>query len=149
MVYRYIHPAKKELIWTMLQNGMRPKDVVARTSISVDAVWRVRRTFWETGEVTRHPLLTGSPRVLTSLELMVGHSELHTDFSDCDTVHGAAYWACTRPVSLWAASDGSSRLQCSCVRGDDLTKPSQTWIIPKGGRWFHVLIQCLELIKGT
>ena len=70
MVYRYIHPAKKELIITMLHNGISPKLIAAQTGISPQCIRSIRRNYNNTGKVTKGRR-TGCPRALTSLEVSV------------------------------------------------------------------------------
>ena len=70
--YRFISEEQKRLVLAMSLRGVKVKDIVSTTGICKRSVCRVRSTWKATGEVVRHSLDNGRPRILSSLEVLVG-----------------------------------------------------------------------------
>jgi hypothetical protein len=72
---RHISKEYKELALHMsLQEHVDDEDIRRFTGISERAMRRLRKTFHETGEVSRMPACSGRPRILDSLDASVSHS---------------------------------------------------------------------------
>jgi transposase len=71
--YRYISEERKKLVLTMSLRGMKTRDIEHATGIKCRTIRRFISMWKSTGEVVKHPLETGRPRVLTSLEVLVSH----------------------------------------------------------------------------
>ncbi|KAL1663510.1 Homeodomain-like protein, partial [Schizophyllum commune] len=64
-----IHPEQKKVIPAMYARGQKPRQIAASLPFSRRTVDRVLSTYKATGDVTRKPLVTGRPRVLTAMQL--------------------------------------------------------------------------------
>jgi hypothetical protein len=69
--FRYIPEEKKKLLLTMSLRGMKTKEIEDATGICSRTIRQVTNLWKLTGEVVRHPLERGRPRILTSIEVLV------------------------------------------------------------------------------
>lgn len=76
MVGRHISDELKEMALSMSLQGLRDSEIQNLTGIGVRCIKRVRKTFRETGEVSRKPIAPGRPRTLTPIHRQV-HTVLH------------------------------------------------------------------------
>lgn len=66
---RHIPKEYKEIaLHLSLHNNVQDKDIRRYTGISERAMKRLRKTYRETGEVTRSPVCPGRPRLLHGLD---------------------------------------------------------------------------------
>ena len=69
--FRYIPEEQKKLVLTMSLRGMKNREIEAATGIKTRTIRRLISLWKSTGQVVKHPLETGRPRELTSLEVSV------------------------------------------------------------------------------
>jgi transposase len=77
MVRRHISPESKELALSMSLQGICDVEIRKLTGISERSVKRLRRTYRNTSEDKYKPLASGRPRLLSSMEVQVGHTVIH------------------------------------------------------------------------
>ena len=65
--FRYIPEEQKKLVITMCLSGMRTKEIENAIGIKSRTIRRLTRLWKSTGEVVKHPLEGGRPRILTSM----------------------------------------------------------------------------------
>ena len=71
MVRRHISDELKEMALSMSLQGLSDSDIREFTGISERSLKRLRSTYRAIGAVSRKPLETGRPRVLTVMEVKV------------------------------------------------------------------------------
>jgi hypothetical protein len=72
MVGRHISDDLKQMALSMSLQGLRDSDIHEYMGISVRSLKRLRSTFRETGgDVSRKPISTGRPHILTSMDRKV------------------------------------------------------------------------------
>ena len=76
MVRRHISDDLKEMVLSMSLQGLSDSDIRKYTGISERSLKRLRSTYCAVGAVSRKPLDTGRPRVLTAIEVKVRHNIL-------------------------------------------------------------------------
>ena len=69
--FRFIPEEQKKLVLTMSLRGMANKDIASAMGIADRTIRRLLRQWNQTGEVVKHPIQTGRPRVMSSLEVSV------------------------------------------------------------------------------
>ena len=76
MVRRHISDDLKEMALSMSLQGLSDSDIREYTGISERSLKRLRSSYRAIGAVSRKPLDTGRPRVLTAIEVKVRHNLL-------------------------------------------------------------------------
>ena len=76
MVCRHISDDLKEMALSMSLQGLSDADIREYTGISEHSLKRLRSSYRATGAVSRKPLDTGRPRVLTAIEVKVRHNHV-------------------------------------------------------------------------
>lgn len=74
MVRRHISDETKQIALQMAQEGLPTKAIRDRTGISERSVMRLKRTFRETGSVSRKALVIGRKRMLDILDVCVSYT---------------------------------------------------------------------------
>ncbi len=69
--FRFIPEEQKKLVLMMSLRGMANKDIASATGIADRTIRRLLRQWNQTGEVVKHPIQTGRPRIMSSLEVSV------------------------------------------------------------------------------
>ena len=126
MVCCHISDDLKEMALSMSLQGLSDSDIREYTGISERSLKRLRSTYCAVGAVSRKPLDTGRPRVLTAIEVKVRHNILRFIINLLALVSLWLRWTHPRCCPHWAANRAPGGIRCQDWCNSALLDPADS-----------------------